>query len=67
METNATVTTSAAASLDVGLMPTMFPSGAMTTVSDPCRSSVPPSQHDPGSCTHEPADRMGKAFVLKGT
>ncbi|VDD77395.1 unnamed protein product [Mesocestoides corti] len=42
----------------------LLPSGVLTTASDPCRSeghhgttSVPLSQHDPGSCPHELEDR----------
>ncbi|CDS39446.1 nuclear receptor binding protein [Echinococcus multilocularis] len=38
-------------------VPVLLPSGAMTTASDPCRSSLPPSQQGPGSCPHELADR----------
>ncbi|KAL5967198.1 Nuclear receptor-binding protein [Taenia solium] len=38
-------------------IPVLLPSGAMTTASDPCSSSLPPSQQGPGSCPHEFADK----------
>ncbi|VDM30354.1 unnamed protein product [Hydatigera taeniaeformis] len=38
-------------------MPVLLPSGAMTTASDPCRSSLPPSQQDPDFCPHDLADK----------